>query len=191
MPLPRYTRLPVEAQQKIINTAKVHFSQNGYSGASYNKIISDTGISKTSFYLYFDGKDDLYQEVLRSIRYQLLEVLGHWKTVETETEFWNSLKLKSTELATYLEQRPDDLKLSQIAIFESKSDITNKWIYDLILNGQQIGIIRSDIDLELIFYSTISFFQAIDQWTLKVLSSGKTLNMDSVWSLLKGLWRPI
>jgi len=191
MPLPRFNRLDPITQRHILEVAKIHFAQNGFTNTSYNSLILDTGISKTSFYLYFDGKEDLYQEVLKTIRQRLFEVLGDWVQVKSKKEFWSNLAKKSKELATHLQQNPLDLQLAQPALFEAESEDAKRWILDLIKNGQEIGIIRSDLDLELIFLATISVFQAIDKWSLKILNSGKNFSHEAAWSLLKGLWQPI
>jgi len=48
-----------EARQRIINTALELFYRQGYLATGINQVISESGVSKNTFYYYFPSKDDL------------------------------------------------------------------------------------------------------------------------------------
>lgn len=48
------------SKNKIIDSAMIDFSQNGYSGFSLNQFCSNYDISKGKFYHHFDGKEKLF-----------------------------------------------------------------------------------------------------------------------------------
>lgn len=63
MPSETFKRLPLEKQQLILDAAKKEFGSVSYHEASINKIIKDAGISRGSFYMYFNDKEDLYATI--------------------------------------------------------------------------------------------------------------------------------
>ncbi len=59
MPSDRFLKLEKEKQERIIRAARREFSHVPYEQASINKIIRCAGISRGSFYTYFEDKEDL------------------------------------------------------------------------------------------------------------------------------------
>ncbi len=65
-PFSRFYNLTDEKQKKILESAVSEFTQRGFDGASLNQIISTAGLSKGSFYYYFENKIDLLVGVLEA-----------------------------------------------------------------------------------------------------------------------------
>lgn len=61
MPSQTFFNLSKEKQQIIYNSAIEEFSRVLFNEASINKIIKNAGISRGSFYMYFESKEDLYK----------------------------------------------------------------------------------------------------------------------------------
>ncbi len=59
MPSERFLKLEKEKQERIIRAARREFSHVPYERASINKITQYAGISRGSFYTYFEDKEDL------------------------------------------------------------------------------------------------------------------------------------
>ncbi|WP_433790181.1 TetR/AcrR family transcriptional regulator [Actinoplanes sp. CA-252034] len=108
MPLPRFDRLAPEARAAILAVARAHFARDGRDGASLNRIIADAGISKTSAYHYFDGKDDLFAAVAADTTARVVAALGPWTPVRTADELWKQLSAGSARLSGHLREHPDD-----------------------------------------------------------------------------------
>ena len=60
MPSDTFLRLNEEKKKKLIEASFKEFSLNNFNDASINRIIKEAGISRGSFYMYFEDKKDLY-----------------------------------------------------------------------------------------------------------------------------------
>ena len=66
MPTEKFYNLDPEKRQKILNSMKKEFSQHSFHEASINRIVEDAGISKGSFWVYFDSKEEAIQYLIES-----------------------------------------------------------------------------------------------------------------------------
>lgn len=91
----RFLKLDKEKRERILSAAREEFSSVPYEDASINKIIKNAGISRGSFYTYFDDKEDLLsyiygemnRDMERSLRDSLLREKGNiWSAVLCWTE---------------------------------------------------------------------------------------------------------
>ena len=60
MPSDTFLRLNDEKKKKLVDASFKEFSLNNFNDASINRIIKEAGISRGSFYMYFEDKKDLY-----------------------------------------------------------------------------------------------------------------------------------
>lgn len=86
MPKLTFYNLPKDKQQHLIGAAKQEFSNASLSEASIANIVKAAGISRGSFYQYFEGKEDLYFYLLNGY------------TVEQKQIFKTILQKKSGDL---------------------------------------------------------------------------------------------
>ncbi len=70
MPKPTFLNLPDAKKAKILMAAKKELSETPFDVASINKIIKDAGISRGSFYMYFEDKYDLILVLLDEFQNQ-------------------------------------------------------------------------------------------------------------------------
>lgn len=68
----RFLRLPEEKQKAIYNAAIEEFIRMPFEKVSINKIIQKAGISRGSFYTYFEDKRELLSFVLKDTKVQWL-----------------------------------------------------------------------------------------------------------------------
>ena len=61
MPKQTFLRLPEETRETIINAAVEEFAGYGFEAASINRIVASSGISKGSFYQYFEDEADVFR----------------------------------------------------------------------------------------------------------------------------------
>ena len=64
MPKQTFLNLPDEKRDIIINVAIDEFLEFGLENASTNRIVANSGISKGSFYQYFEDKQDVFMYLL-------------------------------------------------------------------------------------------------------------------------------
>ncbi len=72
MPSQTFFNLTEEKQAKVLEAAVTEFSRVPYDKASINQIIKQADISRGSFYMYFEDKDDLALYLIQRSREWLL-----------------------------------------------------------------------------------------------------------------------
>lgn len=64
MPKQTFLNLPQEKRTAIINASVDEFAAYGFEAASINRIVANSGISKGSFYQYFEDKADVFKTLV-------------------------------------------------------------------------------------------------------------------------------
>lgn len=194
MPLPRFTRLADERRAHILQTARRHIARDGARGASYNQIIADCGISKTSAYLYFDGKDDLVSEVVRECLRRVLGTVGPWPAAGTPAEFWAQLRDVAARLGELVVASPEDLAVLKDAHsngalpLDGEDGLAGAWFDALLRNGVELGVVRDDVDHELLRAATIAVFRTIDAWALDAMTRKEIPDLEAGFRLVASMW---
>jgi AcrR family transcriptional regulator len=73
MPKQTFLNLPDEKRQIIVNAAIDEFAEYGLENASTNRIVANSGISKGSFYQYFEDKQDVFMYLLSILEKEKME----------------------------------------------------------------------------------------------------------------------
>ena len=73
---PRWRRRPDERPDEILAAALDVFAERGLAGARMDDIATKAGVSKGTLYLYFSGKEELFQEAIRDKVARILEGLA-------------------------------------------------------------------------------------------------------------------
>ena len=194
MPLPRFSRLPDDQRRAILGVARHQFAVHGATTASYNKIIEAAGISKSTAYQYFDGRDDLLDAVLADLRNRIAGLLGEWSSAPSEEAFWHQLREGGAQLHRHLASDPDDLALVDDATARTNPDGMDAgapWLEQMITNGRDLGIVRDDTDPDLLLLSTAAVLQTIDRWAIERLRTNPKTSpseLEQGYRLLAALW---
>jgi AcrR family transcriptional regulator len=67
---------PAVRKQAILDAALDVFAECGFEAARLDDVATRAGVAKGTLYLYFDDKEDLFEEVVRSAVSPILERLG-------------------------------------------------------------------------------------------------------------------
>jgi len=73
MPKQTFLNLPDEKRKVIVGAAIDEFVQYGLENASTNRIVANSGISKGSFYQYFEDKQDVFMYLLTVLENEKME----------------------------------------------------------------------------------------------------------------------
>ena len=73
MPKQTFFNLPDEKRDNIINAAIDEFAEYGLENASTNRIVANSGISKGSFYQYFEDKHDVFMYLLTLLEQEKMD----------------------------------------------------------------------------------------------------------------------
>lgn len=175
MARPRFNNLDDATRRRILETAAIEFTARGFDGTSLNQLIESLGISKGSFYYYFDDKADLF-----------VTVIDHaWKTMllESETDladldrddYWPAIESMMREARERIRENPWLVGLGRM--FYNPPDVpqirtrldevfnrAREWQARLIRHGQAIGTVRDDLPVELLLALLVGADEAADQW---------------------------
>ena len=157
MPLARYKNLAVERKEAILRAAAHEFAEKGYERASLNRMIKEAGLSKGTFYYYFEDKADLFVTVLRGkLPWETWLSESRLLNSDDALSFWRSLRALDLRKYTYLGQYADIARLVDAAHGLSASHFDNASLADyfqereaetrrVIEHGRKVGAVRSDL----------------------------------------------
>ena len=92
MPKEAFFNLSDKKRDRILDFAIVEFAENPYEAASISKIVREAGISKGSFYDYFENKKDLYKYLVELGTEEKLNCLQHLPTPEPNAALFEYLR---------------------------------------------------------------------------------------------------
>lgn len=161
MPRERYQAMDPEKKARLLDAATREFAAHGYELASINTILDDAGLSKGSFYYYFDDKADLAATVLISLSEPLMQ-LTEFRPVATPDAFWAELRRVSliqlkaleskrvpfeavTRLSNALAKDPE-LAAKVMPSFAPRVQATMRFLQ----SGVDVGALRRDVPLPML-----------------------------------------
>jgi AcrR family transcriptional regulator len=187
MPHPRFHKLPREQQQAILCAALDEFAAHGFNAASLNRIIDAAGISKGSFYYYFDGKEDLYVHVARLELDRLFAVSGPFPVpaARDPDTFWSTLEDYYARIMGALEKAPRLAALARDWALVSTSPALEQaqkemeaallpWFEQTLIIGQRARAVRKDVQTGLLIAIVFAMGRAMDTWLLTQRIDEKT-----------------
>jgi AcrR family transcriptional regulator len=172
----RFDNLEPKRQQKLFESAADEFADRGYDGASLNRILEKSGMSKSSLYYYFDDKADLFTTLVeRATAYLLREVGGFDIDKLTTDNYWSEIEALSRRSADVMSRndwylklgrafyrlRGDKRNLSHLAGF---LDLSRRWVEAFVCKGQELGVVRTDLPDSLLIDSAMSLTEVLDRW---------------------------
>ena len=169
-------RLSAERQQALFSAAVQEFSSRGFKQASLNRIIAETGMSKSSFYHFFANKADLFHRTLDHCTAPYVAGLAAYDPTCLQAEnFWSELQSvmraqtlmanASSEIGLVvrmLQRALDDPE--EKAFIADLMETTTHWLAALIRRGQQLGLVRNDLPETLLIATIMGFSMSFDQW---------------------------
>lgn len=173
MPLPRFTRLAAEKRAVLLEAATREFSTRGYEAASLNEILAAADLGKSSYYYYFSDKEDLFATVVEDL----------WDRVARESEepslsgltrrtFWPALEAWAERSVRVMANHPELVPLGrQIQVIWAQPQGRVRELIArvhaqtraVLEQGQKLGCVRKDIDLDWLVAITRAADQAVDE----------------------------
>lgn len=176
MSRPRFGRLDPDRQQRLIENAAEEFGEKGYEGASLNRILERSGMSKSSLYYYFDDKADLFATLVeRSIGFLMRELGGLDVEALTAENFWSEIEGIYHRCIEVMNRNTWYVKLGRM-FYRLRGDARQSaptgrifeaarlWVGRLIARGQALGVVRTDLPSSLLIDSTMGLGEALDRW---------------------------
>ena len=175
MARPRFSKLDDATRKNILETAAVEFAARGFDGTSLNQLIDRLGISKGSFYYYFDDKADLFSTVADhawevflpdgAVDFSLFDRDTYWPALG---QFMREARAKARENPwlvgfTRMIYDPPDIPGIRQALAE-KFDQARELQAEFIRRGQELGTVREDLPVELLQVLLVGADEAGDRW---------------------------
>jgi AcrR family transcriptional regulator len=74
-----------ETRNKLLRVARDVFEEDGFDGASVSRIVSESSVSRGTFYLYFESKEDIFRTLAEDLLSQVVELQRPDETDPIET----------------------------------------------------------------------------------------------------------
>ena len=166
-----------------MDAAIEEIAANGIEGASYNRIIERSGLSKGVVYYYFENKESLYKTVLEEVERQFIAAVGTLRIPDDKDAFWDVCDMHYTKALKFAASnlRIVDVARSFIdpanspdfdmgAVFESLQR-AERWTRCVLRKGQELGALRRDVDFELLRNVVQAVGYTMDSWLFDKLRS--------------------
>jgi AcrR family transcriptional regulator len=176
MSRPRFEKLDAERQKRLFESAAEEFAAHGFDGASLNRILEKSGMSKSSLYYYFDDKADLFTTLIeRSLGVFFREIGGLDAEALTAETFWTTFE-ELYRRAVVIIGKHDWLVQFGGMFYRLRSDprrgsatgrifqAARNWVAIIIERGQALGVVRTDLPQSLLIDATMSLLESLDRW---------------------------
>ena len=161
-----------------MESAAEEFGAHGYDGASLNRILDQSGMSKSSLYYYFEDKADLFATLIeRSIAFLFKELGGFDPQTLTAETYWSDLEDLYRRTIAVMNRSVWYVKLGRLfyrlhgnprenaptgRLFQA----ARHWIGVILERGQTLGVVRTDLPMSLLVDCTMGLGEAIDRWVV-------------------------
>ena len=180
--LARTRKRPEERRLELVEAARRVFREKGYSAANVTDIIKEVGISQGTFYIYFDGKEAVFDAVAEAIVLEGYEVI---KGIVTQEDLPVLEKIKQT--MAYLmtletaDRWTDELAARRLRHLRDRVggialDLYAPLVTDIIKQGADEGLMHV-----LHPEATAAFFLAATWAYLDVLKGNDILSSEEWW----------
>ncbi|MGH7949840.1 MAG: TetR/AcrR family transcriptional regulator [Candidatus Binataceae bacterium] len=153
-----------ERRAQVLRHAKRIFARKGYHRTNVSDIISRAGIARGTFYLYFQNKRDLFQELLEQVVSEITRRILRLKVAAAEPDPVEQLRANLKRVVDYVlaERELVDILLNHSVGFDRELDVRITEFYDRIAAaikrsldlGIEMKLVR-DCDTRVVAYSIL------------------------------------
>ena len=155
MPHATFFSLPEDKRARVVDALKAEFAARPYSRASVDRVTASAGVSKGSFYQYFEDKLDAYTHLVRGLMSERVGLAGAPAPEAPLEEVLTAVVRGSHDF-----HRRDPLGWAVLAraladdappVLESDQSVSggvHRWAVTAIAAGQESGELRGDVDAE-------------------------------------------
>lgn len=199
---------PFDARKadRLRAVAAAAFAERGLDGASLNAILESAGLGKGSFYHHFDGKAALHDWVTEALASALVtEIRPPQLATLTAATFQAELIGLLDRAGRTATTRPELMELGRM--FHNSVDVPDEraiarvrgavigWVATALVTGRNLGVIRTDLPIDLLTAWAIASLTAVDQWMLAAPPSDTSRTaaetaVGALWQVLSVPSRP-
>ncbi|MCM3763886.1 TetR/AcrR family transcriptional regulator [Neobacillus niacini] len=181
-----------KSRNLLLHIAAEEFSKNGYHETKISTIVRRANVTQPTFYLYFQSKEAIFQELVDIFREQLVAYVQQSR-LETGLEkgsIEKEIKQRLTNLFSFFKEQSE---LTRIGFYMAKesSEIKSLIAYQIEQNlrkEQQDGYFRTDVDMQTVADSLVGIMERLTETKLlKNLIEPEDLANEIVRLLLFGM----
>lgn len=202
MPRARFQNLDPARRAAILRSAAEEFADHGFEGASYNRIIERSGLSKGAMYYYFDDKEDLYVTTLSDALTRLMTAAGTLAGATTAAAFWRAAEAWSRRSIQLFQEDPAAIGLARSlqkslargtgsGALASLRRLAQSFMEAFVAQGQALGAVRDDLPDGLLIRILTSLEEAVDLWLADHLGARSSAELDGLAKTITGLYRRV
>lgn len=199
MPNARIEKLDTARIALIMSVALEEFARHRYRDASFNRIIKASQMAKGTMYYYFTSKEDLFTTLYKATIREFNRLLPLTRQLPQQKQhYWQTTQELLEGLEQTLQQKPG---ISQFVLNflvggeqqdEHPARVTalavDAWLQQWIAQGQQLGVLRSDLPAAKLATITWGLWQAIHP--LRTPSAGAGDQSTVLLDLFQRMLRP-
>jgi len=199
----RFKRLSQERQDALLAAAGDEFAEHGYAAASMNRIVARADSSKGAIYYYFENKADLLATVVDTA---MARVIAEMEFPDPQalsaTTYWDRLRevtLASVQLmdvdtwymrvlrAFHRLREEDEARAATAGAMDRGRELAAAFLH----RGRDLGVVRTDLPLELLVDIYVAADEAGDRWMLQhwkdLTAPEKHALMDARFDLVRDM----
>jgi AcrR family transcriptional regulator len=193
-------KLDDDARRRILETAAEEFAAKGFDGTSLNQLIARLGISKGSFYYYFDDKADLFITVIDHTWRTMMPEHGVDLAALDRDDYWSAIEAVMREAHSRVHDNPWLVGMGRL--FYNPPDVPDiraklgeileqarAWQAELIRRGQAIGVVRDDLPVDLLLALLVGADEAADRWFVSHWNELDDAEIDRLFTEIFAVFR--
>ena len=174
----RLDKLDADRRTRLFESAAEEFAAHGFDGASLNRILEKSGMSKSSLYYYFDDKADLFTTMIeRSLAVLFREIGGFDPAALDADTFWGAFEELYRRAIAVVDRNAWLVQFGGM-FYRLRNDpgqgsatgrlflAARKWVTLIVERGQALGVVRTDLPQSLLIDSTMSLLETLDRWVV-------------------------
>ncbi|MEK5324264.1 TetR/AcrR family transcriptional regulator [Aeribacillus sp. FSL M8-0254] len=140
-----------ESKKKIFQAAAELFAHKGFHATKISDIVAKAGLTQAAFYLYFNSKEEIFEQMLEDFEKQLIHFSDAGKKVADiqPEQVKDHVRETIVDILKFLGKNPH---LTKVALRENKDDRLRSIIVEKIAanmsNNQRLGIVKTEIDTQ-------------------------------------------
>ncbi|EEG78721.1 TetR/AcrR family transcriptional regulator [Dethiobacter alkaliphilus] len=158
MPNQTFFNLPQEKRDRIIDAALEELSQNLFANASIARIVEEAGISRGSFYQYFNDLFDLYNYLFTLIGEEKINYINDFNKTLQQADFMTVIRALYSAGISFAREHPKYARLGvnfykedaqfRARIMGDLAEMSLQYFEKLLQDGQKRGEVDSGVDVK-------------------------------------------
>jgi AcrR family transcriptional regulator len=179
-----------ETRDRLLRVAREVFSTHGFDGASVSRIVEGAKVSRGTFYLYFESKEDIFRTLAEGLLHQVVELQrpsGEIEPIEVVRRSIGSFVVyyrQHAGLMTVLEQVAAHDERFRALRRDMRRGVAERAVR-FIAALQQRGVVPATVDPR---YAATALTGMVDRFAYVWLVLGEDFDESEVVETLTTLW---